>query len=67
MHRIALVLSLLFLAACTTETEGLLLTPLPAKPQPTAEGLQGGLAVSYYYGRHCHINFAAENLGGKDL
>jgi len=66
MHRIVLVLSLLFLAACTTETEGLLLTPLPAKPQPAAEGLQDGLAVSYYYGTFDNIRDLEGSMRYKD-
>lgn len=50
MYKVALALSLLFLAACATETEPLSATPVRASPQPSSSSLQDGLAVRYYYG-----------------
>jgi hypothetical protein len=55
MYRVALVVSLLFLSACASETEQLAPTPVRAEPQPSATSLQDGLAVRYYYGTFDHI------------
>lgn len=55
MYRVVLVVSLLFLSACASETEQLAPTPVRAEPQPSATSLQDGLAVRYYYGTFDHI------------
>lgn len=55
MRRVALVLILLLVPACATQTQELSQKPVPATPQPAASDLREGLAVDYYYGTFNHI------------
>ena len=66
MHKVALTLSLLLLAACATETEQLSPAPVRASPQPTSSALQDGLAVRYYYGTFDHIRDLESFMQYKD-
>ena len=66
MHRISLIASLLFLAACASETAELPPAPLPAAPQPSQASLRDGLAVQYYYSSFDHVRDLEGTMDYKD-